>query len=241
MSRAKLLLLSVVAALSVVALMASSASAKISFEWFVGGTLLKAGEQQTFHLNNDGHIFDLHSAIAGTNVLLLSTKISVEKGLLFGGRPGTNEEVVVFEGVTADFPLTACTPETGGIANPTPGIVKTVTLKTEIVEGENGEVLILFTPKEGAAFVKIKFLGASCPLGSGTEAPVEGSVLGLPLPQRVEVLRQNLVFPAVTDLYLLVNGETKPLLAALTFGAEPATLTGLTLILLTSDKVFGPF
>jgi hypothetical protein len=41
MSKFRLLLLSMAAAVSVIALAASPVSAKISFEWFVNGTLLR--------------------------------------------------------------------------------------------------------------------------------------------------------------------------------------------------------
>jgi hypothetical protein len=243
MSRARLLLLSLVAVLSVAGVSASTASAKISFEWFVGGTLLGAGQTREFHVNNDGKIFDFHSKLLGINVLLLSNSISVKKGAtIIGGKPGTNEETVVFSNVTVDPPLQKCVAETGGIANPTPGVIETKPLKTEIVESENGEVLILFTPKvAGEPFVEIKFLnkGTEECAGNGVSAPVTGSILGLPLPQRTEVLRQNLVFEAADKNFILASGALNT--AGLKFGAEPATLTGLTLILLTNDANFGPF
>src|SRR5580700_8142675 len=137
MSKARLLFMGVVAALSVIALSASTASAKISFEWFVGGSLLKAGEQRTFHTNTDGKTFDLHATIPILGAaLLLSSKLTTKGGLIFGGRPGTSEETLVFEGVITDSP-SGCTAETGGIPNPVPGVIETVPLTNEIVEGQN--------------------------------------------------------------------------------------------------------
>ena len=242
MSRARLLLLSLAAVLAVAGVSASTASAKISFEWFVGGSLLKEKETREFDVNNDGKTFDFHSKLLGINVLLLSNSISVKKGaIIIGGKPGTNEETVVFSGVTVDPPLQKCVAETGGIPNPTPGIIETKLLKTEIVEGQNGEVLILFTPKEGATFVEIKFLnkGTEECAANGASAAVTGSILGLPLPQRTEVLRQNLVFEAAEHNFFLSSGALNT--AGLKFGTEVATLTGLTLVLLTNDAVFGPF
>jgi hypothetical protein len=243
MSRARLLLLSLAAVLAVAGVSASTASAKISFEWFVGGNLLKEKETREFDVNNDGKTFDFHSKLLGINILLLSNSISVKKGaIIIGGKPGTNEETVVFNGVTVDPPLSKCVAETGGISNPTPGVIETKPLKTEIVEGENGEVLILFTPKEGTTFVEILFLNKSATeecAANGAKAPVTGSILGLPLPQRVEVLRQNLVFEAAEHNFFLSSGALNT--AGLVFGTEPATLSGLTLILLTNDAVFDPF
>lgn len=240
MSKARLLFISAVAALSVIALSASTASAKISFEWFVNGTLLAAGQQQTFNTNTDGKTFDLHGTVAGIAVLLLSNKLTTSGGLLFGGRPGTSEETLIFENVTVDPPLSGCTAETGGIPNPVPGVVATAALKNEIVEGQNGEVLIRYVPKAaGGAFTTIKFLGASC-AANGVEGEVTGGILGLPLPQRTSVLRQNLVFPSIEQLFLLASGGGRES-TSLSFGGNQATLTGLTLIVLNSDAAWGPF
>jgi len=244
MSKARPILLGLASVLAVLGLSAAPASAKISFEWFVGGSLLKEKETREFDLNNDGKTFDFHSSFIGINFLLLSNSISVKKGaVIIGGKPVTSEETIVFSGFTADPPLQKCAVETGGIANPTPGVIETALLKTEIVEGENGEVLILFTPKvAGSAFFTLKFLNKSateeCAL-NGAEAEVKGSFLGLPLPQRTEVLRQNLVFEAAEHNFFLSSGALDT--AGITFGTQALTLTGLTLVLLTNDAVFGPF
>jgi hypothetical protein len=238
MSRARLLLLCLVGALSVVAVSAASASAKISFEWFVNGTLLKGGEKEAFTSNNDGNIFDFHSRLAGSALLLLSTEVTTEGGTIFGGSPGTNEEVVVFKNVTADFPIAGCTVES--LPNPVAGTVRTSLLKTEIVEGENGEVLILFTPKTGA-FTTLLLLkkGTEACTPANIPTNVEGNILGLPLPQRTSVLRQNIVFPSKESNFFLVNGTLDT--SGLKFGVEPATLQGLTLVVLNSDLPWGPF
>jgi hypothetical protein len=243
MFRAKLLFLSLAAVLAVVGVSASSASAKISFEWFVGGSLLKEKETRAFTVNSDGKISDFHSKLLGINVLLLSSEISVGSGAqIIGGKPGTNEETVIFKGVTVDPPLQKCVAETGGIANPVAGTIETKLLKTEIVEGENGEVLILFTPKTaGGPFTEILFLN------KGTEecaankalAAVTGSLLALPLPQRAETLRNDLDFEAAEKTYFNSAGTLAT--AGLKFGAEAATLTGLSLVVLASDAVFGAF
>lgn len=241
MSRVKLLSVSVMAALSVFALSAASASARISFEWFVGGTLLKTGEKQTFEANTDGNTFDFHSVLSGAELLLLSSKIKVENGLLLGGKPGTSEETIVFEGVKSDKPK-GC--EVESLPNPVAGTVRTTVLKDEIVEGQNGEPLILFTPKTpGEPFTTLLLLkkGAEACTPANIPTKVTGSVLGLPLPQGTEVVRGNLVFPAVIDLYLLVNGESAPLLAGLKLGPEIAEFGGLTLVTLTSGDAYGVF
>jgi hypothetical protein len=71
MSRVRLVLLSLMAVLSVGALLASSASAAINFEWNVGGKALAAGEHRTFEVNNDGKVFALKGTAGGAPALLL--------------------------------------------------------------------------------------------------------------------------------------------------------------------------
>jgi hypothetical protein len=243
MSKTRFRLLSCVTALSVLGLSAGTASAKISFEWFVGGSLLKEKETRAFDGSSDGHTFDFHTRLLGINVLMLASSASLRSGtVIAGGRPGGGEGTIAITGVTVDPPLQKCVAETGGIANPTPGVVETVPLKGEIVEGENGEVLILFTPKVvGEHFVELKFLnkGTEECAANGVSAAVTGSILGLLSPQRTEVLRGDLVFEAAEHNFFLASGALNT--AGLKFGTEVATITGLALVLLTNDAIAGAF
>jgi hypothetical protein len=238
MSKVRLVLLSLVAVFAVGALGASSASAAIEFKWKVGGTELKSGETRGFTVNNDEKKFTLSATIAGSTTKLLATLVEVLPGATInGGVPGTNTEQTVFLGVTVD--KESCTAgQNGGT-----GTVQTVLLTTEIVEGAkesagNGEVDILFTPKTGTTFATFLFAGSPCKL-AGAEASVSGSVLGLALPQKIEVLRQNLLFEAVTKEYKNSAGAFKK--AGLILGGEPSTLSGLVLVILNSDAAYGPF
>lgn len=240
MSRARLVLLSLVAVMSVGAMAASAASAAINFEWRVAGAKLEPGHSVEFTVNNDSKKFDLHGTVAGAASLLLSTAVAVLPGAnIKGGIPGTNEEIAVFSGVTVDNPANCGVLQAGGSA----GVVQTVPLKTEIVEGAvagvgNNEVDILFIPKTGTTFATFELTGASCLLKTQI-APVSGSVLALALPQKSEVLKQNLVFEANTKEYHNSAGEFKK--AGLLFAGNTATLEGLVLVILNSDQVFGPF
>ena len=242
MPKTRPILLGLASVLTALGLSAAPASAKISYEWYVSGSLLKEKETREIDLNNDHKTFDFHTKLLGINFLLLSNSISVKKGaIISGGKPGTNEETIVFSGVTADPPIQKCAVETGGIASPTPGVIETKPIKTEIVEGENGEVLVLFTPKEGNILFEFEFLNKGieeCVL-NGANAAITGSFLGLPLPQRTEVLRQNLVFEAAEHNFFLSSGALDS--AGTKFGTEVFSFTGLTLVLLTNDAVFGPF
>jgi hypothetical protein len=242
MSRVRLVLLSLVAVLSAAAMLASSASA-ISFQWNVSGKKLEAGQSREFTSSADGK-FSLEGKVSGSASLLLSTELNVLKGAkIIGGVPGTNEETVVFKGVTVDKPANCGVLQTATA----PGVVQTTLLKTEIVEGTNGEgkgngtVDILFTPKTTGTelFTTFELTGVSCLL-KGAIAPVAGLVLALALPERAEGVTGALDFEASTSKQYLTSAGTlgKALLA---FAGEDASLLGLALVSLTTGEKFGAF
>jgi hypothetical protein len=241
MSRARLMLLGLAVAITAIAVSASAASAAtISFVWSVDGQQLRSGsETKEFDVKSDGKTFDLAGTVGGAAALLLSTEVSVEKGAhIIGGIPGTNEETVVFSGVTVDRPA-GCAVKGGK--------VKTVLLKTEIVEGAknkegNGEVDILFVPKVGEQFAEFELENKGAETCKAAELgllTVTGSVLNLPLPQKAEALAADLDSEAVTKEYRNSKNEFKTV--GLKFGGNTATLTGLVLVLLTSDEKWGAF
>jgi hypothetical protein len=239
MSKARCVLLGLVVVLSACVVGVAPASAAIEFKWKVGGAELKAGETRGFTVNNDEKKFDLHGTIAGAGGLFLATLGVVLPGAqIVGGVPGTAESTIVLLNVTVDNPAN-CGIAQSGVA----GQIQTVHLKTEIVEGATAgvgtnEVETLFIPKSGTTFATFELTGASC-LVKGTVAPVSGSVLALALPQKTEVLRQNLVFEPKSKEYHNHAGEFKT--AGLIFAGAAATLQGLTLVLLNADQVYGPF
>lgn len=126
MFRAKLMLLSVVGVVSAFALLASSASAAIKYEWKVGGKALAAGETRAFTTTSDGKVFTFASELLGVKIRFLSNQISVKTGAVIrGGKPGTNEETVIFKNATVDEP-SGCVVETGSNV---PGTIETGTLE----------------------------------------------------------------------------------------------------------------
>jgi hypothetical protein len=239
MLKARLGLLGLVVMLSLFAVGTSSVSAAIKFEWKVGGEPLAAGESKEFTATADGHTFDFAFLAAGASTLLLSTEIGVLAGAkIIGGKPGTNEEIVIFKGVTVDRPA-KCAVESEGLPA---GTVQTVLLHTEIVESDvTHEPLILFGPKAGTAFVNLLFLN------KGTEecvlknvlAVVAGNILAEPLPALAETKNGHLVFEAPTKKFVLSNGTLEE--SGLVLGGNAASLSGLSLRLLTSGQAYGAF
>ncbi len=238
MIRTRLLLSSVIAALSAVAVLASSASAKISFEWRVNGKALAAGEQRTFTASAES-TFDLKFTVAGSKTLLLSNKFKVVPGAkIFGGKPGTNEETVEFTNVTVAQPANC---EVESLPNPVVGTVVTKLLKTEIVEGQTSqEPLILFTPKTGSTFAEVRFLGANC-IFKNQEANFAGSFLADPLPHLSEVLTGLLDFEPSTGNEFLLSAGGAAEKAELQVAGNAASLGGTVLMTLLSDEKFGAF
>jgi hypothetical protein len=241
MSRVRLAISSLVVALSAGALFAGPTLAAINFEWKVAGAKLGAGESKGFTLNNDSKLIDLHGSVAGFTGLLLTHEASLLAGAkLIGGVPGTGEAAITLKGVTIDGALSSCgVIQAGGAA----GTIQGVPLKTEIVEGAsggvgNGEVLVLFSPKVGETLDTFELTGSSCGL-KGTVTGVTGLLLGLPLPQKTEVVKQNLVFEANTKEYRNHAGEFKT--AGILFAGNNAGLSGLGLVLLESGQAYGPF
>jgi hypothetical protein len=243
MSRVRLVVLSFVAVMSAAAMLASSASAAISFQWNVSGKKLEAGQSREFTTSADGK-FSLEGKVAGSAALLLSAELNVLPGAkILGGVPGTNHETVVFKGVTVAKPANCSVLQ----AATAPGVVQTTPLKTEIVEGTNGEgkgngtVDILFTPKTTGTelFATFELAGTSC-LFKGTVAPVAGLLLALSLPERAEAATGALDFEASTSKqYLTFAGVLGK--ALLAFAGEDASLLGLALVSLTPSEKFGAF
>ena len=240
MFRARLGLSGLAGALSVMCMVAAtSASAAIKFEWKVGGVVLKAGETKEFTVTADGHTFDFTATAGGASILMLSTEFGVEAGAkIIGGKPSTNEETVVFKGVTVDKPA-KCAIESEGSST---GTIKTVPLKTEIVESDTThEPLILFQPRAGTAFVNLLLLNNGtevCTL-KGVLAALAGNFLGEPLPALTETVNGHIIFEAPTKKFVLSNGTLEE--AGLLFGGNAATFTGLALVLLTSGQAYGAF
>jgi hypothetical protein len=244
MSRTKLWPLTITATLATMAILATIASAKISFQWKVGGKTLAAGETRTFTSTTDGKKLDFHTSLLGASILFLSNKVTVTGGKIIGGTPGTNEEIIKFENVTVDSPSSKCTLETGGISNPVAGTVETALLSSQIVEGETShQPLILFSPKAAGAWFIMKFLNKGtevCPL-AGAEGALEGSLLTQPLPSLTETLNGDLDIEAPKQSFLLSSGGSPETAGLLFAGTEQFALTGLILNILTTDEKYGAF
>jgi hypothetical protein len=242
MFKARLVLLSLVAVLSFV-VMASSASAAIKFEWKVGGkTLEKTTESREFTVTSDGHSFDLHTTLAGSNILFLTSEVSVKAGAkIFGGKPGTGLETVIFKGVTINTPK--CVVESEGAS---PGTVETHPILIQIVSNDltPAEPLILFNPDSTTSSIFVAYLllnksSTETCVFAGQLSNITGNLLALPLPQLTETLNGDLDFEAPDTHFVLSNGTLES--AGLLFAGNAFTLTGLTLRLLKTDEKYGAF
>jgi hypothetical protein len=242
MCKAKLVLLSLVVVLSFGAMMASAASAVISFEWRVNSAKLSTGETRAFTGKRDG-VVDLSGTVGGQAALLLSNQGTVISGAIIkGGIPGTSEEILELENVTVDRPAKCAV---------SGGKIRTVPLKGEIVEGAknkegNGEVDILVSPKaaEGGGSTLLTTFelvnkGTEECLLKNTVVTASGSLLGHPLPQKTEVLTGGGDEEAPTKEYKNSAGAFKA--AGLLFANNPATIKGLVLVTLASDEKAGVF
>ena len=239
MFRSRLGLFSLAAMLATFAVLASSASAAIKFEWKVGGKTLGAGESREATTNSDGRAFSIRATVAGAEALLLSSELSVEPGSkIIGGKPGTGEGTLVLKGVTVDKPE-KCAAESEGA--PT-GTVKSNPTLSQIVESEEPhEPLVLFAPKTGTIFAPILFLNRgteTCAI-KGALANLTGTLLAQPLPVLTEALDGDLDFEAPTKNFFLSNGTLDK--AGLVFAGNAATLTGLSVAILTTDENVGVF
>lgn len=238
MFRVRLTLLGLVTALLALGALAASASAAIKFEWLVGGKLLAATEERLFSAVSD-KTFDINGVVAGAAFLLLSQEV-LAHGDIIGGKPGTNFELVRFENVTVDKPA-KCLVETDEKV-PVPNRIQTNLLKSEIVESDpGGEPLILYSPAVGNVLASFLLLnkGAEACVLAGALVSIKGNFLAEPLPALADVLTQDLDYEAKTKKFVLSNGVLQE--AGLVLAGNAATLTGLLLVTLTSDELFGIF
>jgi hypothetical protein len=206
----------------------------------VEGKKLEAGSSKTFTVTTDGKTTMMSGSIAGASTELLSHEISVLSGAnIKGGIPGTDLEQILYSNVSVDKPAKC---EVSGKS------IQTVPLTSEIVEGAvekvgNGEVDILFRSesKENEILTSLTFVNKGleeCVI-KGQTFNVTGLWLALGLPQKIETLNRDLSREAITKEYKNSKGEFKT--AGLEFGGKAATVTGLVLVILTSDEKYGAF
>lgn len=237
MFKIRIVILGWVAVIAAMTTFVSAASAVISFQYNVNGSKLAAGSSKEFISRRDGTAV-LTGTIAGTKAELLSTKGKVASGAkIFGGVPGTSEEVLELESVVVDKPAKCA------VAGER---ITTSPVKGEIVEGASsgkgdGEVDVLITPRTGTTFTTVEFVnkGTEECILKGQKPAVTGSKLGLALPQRAETVRGAGDEEASTKEYKNSAGAFRTV--GLTFAGEPATVTGLVLVELVSGEKAGLF
>ncbi len=167
MKRLTVIGVALVAVFAMGAIFAASASATSAPYWSITGTRLAAGKT---HFISAKPVTEFSLTTPALGVEIKCTGFKLKEGVLLGSsetNPGTNDEVVVFEGcaLTAGngFPECELTSKT----------LTTNSLKSELVEKAAAPKILLteFFPVKGS-FITLKFAGAKCTL---KETAVEGS------------------------------------------------------------------
>lgn len=168
MHRSRLILLSLCAmTLSLMAFAASSASA--APEWLIltsGGvaeTGTKLPAQLVGEFEKDGTLL---TKLIGLNISILCTALTITGMKLEASGALTNGFSITFTGCTVPTP-TGCTVSSAGSAT---GTIQTLPLKGQLQT--NGEILI--QPKTGTTLAEFVWAGATCPLPTGVNEPING-------------------------------------------------------------------
>jgi hypothetical protein len=236
---------------------ASAASAAIKYEWKVGEKPLKVGTAREIKMKNksteDGGkgLFRILGGFDGIGFELTSSKVSFKPAtMLLGGKPGTIEGYLVFEGLTVASPK-HCAVD-GGKA-------ETTLLRGEIVESAEssggtvkgtGKPLILFEnidgPKE--VFLPLLFENAA---GSELECSFNkyffntfGKLLAEPAPNLTEPKVGQLLWDTTATSrfsYYITSAGAHESGSELSAGASHWEFAGEPEIELVSKEKFGAF
>jgi len=259
MKRFRLIGVALLSVLALGAMAASSAQAETAPYFTISGTRLVAGKTHNFDAKTYSKGLTAGRFILSTPGLGLKIEcsgFSTQKGVLLGsnvGEPGKDNEIGVFEGCKLKEGNGA--PECELAASERGEPTTTITpgpLKSEQVENvasgtKGNQLLEEFFPASGNVFVTVFFRGTGCTL---FRAEVEGAVAGENLLDnasegRIELGQAPqqrgswlLRFPeaAINEVWLISSGVGKITKTTLSFATLSSTLTGTTLVLLTSTR-----
>jgi hypothetical protein len=205
-SRARLMLLGVLAVFIVGAVASSSASALPTEGpfWHVGGAKLPAGTKKAIAGKLIGDTPFLYGKLSNKWIRITCSTLNPTGSIFNGTIHGESEETVEFTGCNTSniFEATAKTGPYKEIAE----CKVSATIKTEPVTNtlwyhttnvgktRTATEQVLFTPKTGTVFAKITITGNGCGFLEGT-FKMEGNVAAEPAPQNTEVTVGTLTFP----------------------------------------------
>jgi hypothetical protein len=200
MSRPRLVLLCVVAALGVTASTAASASA--AGQWWVSGAKFSGTEEVTAHLKTGTKLVLTSKLPGGEESVIEAQKISLKKGDIFANNKDLAEEITFLETKIA---------EPAGCSIAASVVLKPVVseLVVEVVEGKT-KVFDLITPKTGTEFTAWTLTGCA----SEGKYKITGQMRCEVQEPEVEAVDKLCLFSAAT-----VGG------VGLKFGTEPVILT----------------
>jgi len=201
----KILGLAVVVVLAFSAVAASAASA--AHQWTIESSKLLASESVEVDCKSSTG-FVLTSVIGEINLELKATGVDCVESKLNG--PETDSGKLTFTGVTVVKPKNCTVPG---------GDLTTNALKTTLLEDPSStHGFDLFEPASGTEFVNVTLAGGTCTVAGSY--PIKGSIAGEGEVWGTQLVEQPLKFSPTIDT---TTGHN------LTFGGNPATMTGTAL------------
>ncbi len=237
MSKARLVLLSLVAVTLVSAVWSATAAAQEGPVWHVNGKKLEAAEVAAFKAENyAGSTATLSATILSIKVTIVCKSFTGE-GLIIGGSPGKNEETIEFKECEVESSLKEK-------CEVTLEKIKAVSELVNLLGAEPKPILVAFSPEGGNAFAKVALkskTGQVCPLAGSYEVKkAEGAQYGVAcIDTHPEVEESTALImctsPAVTE----VEHGGAAVKVGLQILGSAATFTADMLSKLTSGLLFG--
>jgi hypothetical protein len=209
MSRVKLIIAALVAALAVSVVGASVASAATA-GWMVGGTNLTGSTAlaTTAAVDKEGRL-----KFSGTTVACSGKTLNGVTPLI----ESTNK------GSVASLGFTGCATLAGEKCELVGTTINTLPIKVEATLDGTAAVNATFTPKTGTVFTTLLFTGATCAIGNEVQGVTGKATVLAPTGQSERTLQQINVTTAGTELFV---------------GESTATLEGSALLKLASGKTW---
>jgi hypothetical protein len=254
LSRVRLMLVALLGVFSFAAVAPAAAQAEEAPRWSIGGKVLGGGETHyvTAKIYTTNELPRFTFAFGSKTISCLAVRLA--SGVLLGssaGNPGTGNGVVEFFG--------NCDVTNNGAACKVIEPIVTKPVRSELAETEKGtkaSLLVEFKPAVGNEFTQINFTGTCTITSTRVTGEVaacvrtdpkngeKGELITLETPKKEATSWLLEVRPEVISVWLIKNGVGEqreiPLKERLTAFGEPATLSGVALVLLAKKTGSGP-